>query len=87
MEVRERNYDLLRIVSTLAVIVIHVTSFHIKCVLTGEMQIDFGKSKYLNLLNMLMRFVVLCFIILSGAFVLEKKRNSNYKYGDSNSCF
>lgn len=79
---RECNYDLLRVISMIAVIMIHVSITWIS-----------GFSKYIsdggeiNMLlypimacvyNTISRFAVPCFIMLSGAFVLDDDKTADY---------
>ncbi len=79
---RERNYDLLRIVCTVAVITIHVSGVWLDAATDKEI---FG-DLYLNgimtscFYHVLSRFAVPCFIMLSGAFVLADERNQEYQY-------
>lgn len=77
---REGNYDLLRIVSTVAVIMIHVSVAYI-----GEFETNGGKAYYSNMwhgyiYNTISRFAVPCFVMLSGAFVLSNEKNGDYGY-------
>lgn len=80
---REYNYDLLRVVSMLAVIVIHVSALWVN-----------GFSEYISegmeikeltspisacIYNTISRFAVPCFIMLSGAFILDDERTENYQ--------
>lgn len=80
---REYNYDLLRVVSMIAVIMIHVSSAWVS-----------GFSKYIAdggalsgllhpvaacIYDALSRFAVPCFIMLSGAFVLDSDKTADYK--------
>jgi len=79
---REINYDLLRIVSTVAVIMIHVSAIYKNAITDAGI---FGE-KYSNhilaivIYNTLSRFAVPCFMMMSGAFLLADKNNENYKY-------
>jgi len=70
---RENNYDLLRIFSVIAVIGIHVTA-------TTEIFYSFKVDTSIYLLNAVVRFAVPCFVMISGAFMLADNRNENYKY-------
>lgn len=66
---RENNYDLLRVVSAIAVISIHVSMKYLQiaeCVAW--------------LINILARFSVPCFIMTSGAFHLSNEENMQYTY-------
>ena len=79
---RENNYDLLRIVSTIAVISIHVSSTY------WRMAVKFDSCTEREMSNILVAclyyacssFAVPCFVMLSGAFILDDERNSNFKY-------
>lgn len=79
---REGNYDLLRILCALGVITIHVSSSYTNAVTDlgwfGQLYLDHIVVSCLY--NVLMRFSVPCFVMLSGAFVLADERNTNYKY-------
>lgn len=78
---REGNYDLLRIVSTIAVIMIHVSVAYI-----GEFETNGGGRIYDSniwygyIYNTVSRFAVPCFIMLSGAFALSNEKNGDYDY-------
>ena len=74
---REFSFDLLRIVSAFAVVMLHVSG--------GFLQIDDMKAPTnchfpIMLLNHIVRFAVPCFFMLSGAFILADERNADYKY-------
>ncbi len=78
---RSRNYDFLRVVCTVAVILIHVSSSY-KNAYTDISA--FGRLYTDNLLmtciyNVVPRFAVPCFIMLSGAFILADDRNVEYR--------
>lgn len=80
---REYNYDLLRVVSMIAVIMIHVSAIWIK---VGTKHVANGGeiSELVNpvmtcIYNTISRFAVPCFIMLSGAFILDNKRTANYQ--------
>lgn len=79
---RENIFDLLRIVSSVSVIIIHVSDSYI---LAFENLDIFGvyytKHIFVSVLyNVLSRFAVPCFLMLSGAVVLSNERNKNYRY-------
>ena len=79
---RETNYDLLRIVSTIAVIMIHVSAIYKNAITDNRI---FGEEYSNHILaiiiyNTLSRFAVPCFMMISGAFLLSDKRNGNYKH-------
>ena len=75
--VREYNYDLLRIVCTIAVITIHVSGIYYNCLTQTEF---FGQLYTQNafltcIYNGISRFAVPCFVMLSGAFLLANPKN------------
>lgn len=74
---RESNFDLLRIVSAFAVVMLHVSSGFLQ---TDEMKVPTNCHFPIMLLNHLVRFAVPCFFMLSGAFILADERNADYKY-------
>ena len=76
MKKRETNYDLLRIISTFAVILIHVNA----TVLNSGEQHQGYENIVMNIINIVTRFSVPCFVMLSGAFLLSNPKNKNYKY-------
>lgn len=82
MKKREGNYDLLRIVSTVLVIMIHVASSYVGAFTsnTWNGNYDITHLGYICVYNMISRFAVPCFVMLSGAFVLANEKNSDYKY-------
>lgn len=79
---REANYDLLRIICAIAVIVIHVSGIYTDSINNS----DFFGALYekhtliLMLWGALPSFAVPCFIMLSGAFLLDDDRNEDYSY-------
>lgn len=79
---RESNYDLLRILCAIAVVSIHVTAMYMNASadenVFGEIYQTGLFTTYLY--NILSRFAVPCFLMLSGAFVLGDKRNADFKY-------
>lgn len=75
---REENYDLLRIVSAIAVIMIHVSAGY-KTAITSDAvfgQLYERHQIEILLYNTLSRFAVPCFVMLAGAFALADDRNS-----------
>lgn len=81
MKQREANYDLLRIISAIAVVMIHVTDFYKNAILDKSI---FGELYLRNIGTTIIyvaipRFAVPCFVMLSGAFILADDRNSDYK--------
>lgn len=76
---RESSYDILRIISTVAVIAIHVNAGYLQTNIqnyAGDVNITWIIE---NLINFITRFSVPCFVMLSGAFVLHNKKTSDYK--------
>lgn len=79
---REANYDLLRIICTLAVIAIHVSMIYKGAITDNEV---FGECYQNHMWTTIVydtfsRFAVPCFVMLTGAFVLADEKNVNYKY-------
>lgn len=75
---RENAFDLLRIIASVAVILLHVSA-------KGLDEYAFGGGRtvqigIVNLMNCSTRFAVPCFVMLSGAFLLDDDRNSDYRY-------
>lgn len=75
----ENNYDLLRIVCTFAVIIIHVSQLY------KDAYTDANAPYKVHIVttlicNTLSRFAVPCFMMLSGAFLLDNDKNQNYKF-------
>lgn len=83
MEKREGNYDLLRIISAVAVIMIHVSSrwfgYAIDTIAQGLSMQDIVSPFWLCIYNSVSRFAVPCFVMLSGAFILDNERNAEYR--------
>ena len=74
---RESNFDLLRIISAFAVIILHVSYWFLKI----DDASAFSNCHFLTLLlTSITRFAVPCFFMLSGAFILADERNADYKY-------
>lgn len=78
---RESNYDLLRIISTIMVISIHVSGLYVSAFTSPNL---FGEVYKNNieitcLYNVIPRFAVPCFVMISGAFIISDQRNKNYK--------
>lgn len=81
---RENNYDLLRIVSTIAVIMIHVSGMWFSTAVddiakNGLRIADIQSPFFICIYNSISRFAVPCFLMLSGAFILDNEHNSEYK--------
>lgn len=78
MEKRKNNSDFLRIVSAIAIIMIHVDASWMSAAVNVETG---GYSLFIICVyNSISRFAVPCFLMLSGAFILDDKRNLNYRY-------
>lgn len=75
MKKREGNYDLLRIVCTIGVILIHVSAAWFNRALADDIEMPAVICIY----NSITRFAVPCFIMLSGAFILDNDKNLDYK--------
>ena len=78
---RESNYDLLRILSCVAVIILHISSSYI-----AEAASSTGGFRYTGnlfvtyIFDTITRFAVPCFVMMSGAFLLADKRNADVRY-------
>ena len=79
---RESNYDFLRVISTVAVIIIHVSGTYIDAFTDEKFfgYINFDHAFVSCLYNILSRFAVPCFVMLSGAFLLDNEKNADYGY-------
>lgn len=81
---REGNYDLLRIISAVAVVMIHVSSIWFDGAVesiskSGLSVTDIQSPYWICIYGSLSRFAVPCFVMLSGAFILENEKNIEYK--------
>lgn len=81
-KLRENNYDLLRIISCVAVILIHISAIYFLGITDSN---KLGQTCdihhfYITFMNIIPRFSVPCFLMLSGAFILSNDKNSNRKY-------
>lgn len=72
---RQGNYDLLRIISTIAVVLIHVNA-----TVADSNNISLVGFNICSLINIITRFSVPCFVMLSGAFILNNEKNADYKH-------
>lgn len=77
---RDNNYDLLRIVSSIAIVALHVSASYLDSSTNANV---FGKAYTYGLFwssfyNVFSRFAVPCFIMLAGAFALSEAKNKNY---------
>lgn len=79
---RNANYDLLRVVSMIAVIMIHVSSQWVgsfsRFVAAGGRVEDLTNPLSACFWSSISRFAVPCFLMLSGAFLLDDDRTANY---------
>lgn len=75
MTSRKNSYDLLRIISAFAVILIHVNA-----TITANANISLLNWTLGSFINTITRFSVPCFVMLSGALLLNNKKNANYSY-------
>lgn len=72
---RQSNYDLLRIISTISVVLIHVNA-----TVANSNNISLVGFNICSLINIITRFSVPCFVMLSGAFILSNEKNADYKH-------
>lgn len=75
MTSRKNSYDLLRIISAFAVVMIHVNA-----TITTNLDISLLDWSLGSFINTITRFSVPCFVMLSGALLLNNKKNMNYSY-------
>jgi surface polysaccharide O-acyltransferase-like enzyme len=75
---RNANYDLLRITATIAVIAIHVNWLYF----AGSYEVYSGDISWIiqSLINIITRFSVPCFVMISGAYNLNNEANAGIKY-------
>lgn len=79
---RECNYDILRALSMIAVIVIHVSAAWINSYekLIDSKNIKNSLAPFFALeFDAISRFAVPCFVMLSGAFILGNSKTENYR--------
>lgn len=74
---REGNYDLLRVISTFMVVMLHTSGGFLKI---DESGVPMNPSLSVMVFNTLTRFAVPCFFMLSGAFLLADERNADFSY-------
>lgn len=83
MKKRYSNYDLLRIICCIAVIIIHISATYKNALITQDQmalsKLNLDSKEMIVIFNILTRFAVPCFIMLSGAFLLSNNENGNYK--------
>lgn len=75
MKKRESNYDLLRIISTFTVVLLHVNAIFINFDYMYYGYNDIIKA----IVDLITRFAVPCFVMSSGAFLLNNPKNKNFK--------
>lgn len=82
MKQRENNFDLLRILACLAILMIHVSSrYYISLTnpnVFGEVYTKY--NFFIVVFNTISRFAVPCFVMISGAFLLSNPKNKDRKY-------
>lgn len=71
---RQNNFDLLRIISTFAVVLIHANA-----TIANDYNISLLGYNIQSFVNVITRFSVPCFVMLSGAFILSNTKNADYK--------
>ena len=79
---RENNFDLLRILCTIGVILLHISSIFMNGV-TDETSLGGLYQQYtweVCLFYVAPRFAVPCFVMLSGAFILADGRNADFGF-------
>lgn len=75
---RQANYDLLRAVSCVTVVLLHVSAMYV-----GEKFRDIVERKQFiiaSCFRIMSQMSVPCFVMLSGAFLLKQEKNANCKY-------
>ena len=79
---RETNYEILRMISCIAVIMIHVSAIYInKSISSPEIYKTYQNHMfYIVIINTISRFAVPCFLMMSGAFLIENSKNKNRVY-------
>lgn len=77
VDVLERNngLDLLRVFSSIAVVLIHVNA---RWLFTAQVSELANNYVFAEIINLLTRFCVPCFVMISGAFLLDNKSNANF---------
>ena len=73
MKKRMANYDLLRIISMFAVILLHINAHY----LSGGNKDYYEVESFINIVT---RFSVPCFVMISGAFSLSNQKNQDFSY-------
>lgn len=75
MNKRENNYDLLRILAAVGVVVIHVNQYYMITTHSTDPVVYILQE----IMEVFTRFGVPCFVMISGAFLLKNPRNKEYK--------
>lgn len=74
---RDNGIDLLRLLSTIAVILLHVNASVMEPLSgMGTLRFDEAVNHFINVIT---RFSVPTFVMVSGAFILHDERNADYK--------
>ena len=79
---RKYNFELLRIFAAIAVISIHVSSSYMEAYTSSDW-LGFKYREHILvscMFELIPRFAVPSFLMLSGTFVLEDKKNADFKY-------
>ena len=75
---RVAGYDWLRVLSTFTVVLIHVNAhFFMTRLEEGIVCTEYIAETFINFIT---RFCVPCFVMLSGAFLLNQPKNSNFRW-------
>lgn len=74
--VREQNYDMLRVISMICIMLIHIGDDYGVYILKDEPAYYFSLG---NICLTLTTFAVPCFLMLSGAFILPNSENRDFK--------
>lgn len=79
---RECNYEILRIVCAFAVIFIHMSGIYVNEIIScSTLNVMYTKHIWvISLYNIIPRFAVPCFMMLTGAFCLCNEKNANFLY-------
>lgn len=80
MKERESNYDIIRIISILAVITVHVTSLYTSAIVDPSLfgEVKLGHMGAIAICDAFDKIGVPCFVMLSGAFLLDQEANAQY---------
>ena len=75
-KVREQNYDMLRVISMICIMLIHLGDDYGYSIMADEPMYYFSLG---NICLTLTTFAVPCFLMISGAFLLSNPRNREFK--------